>query len=171
MSRNSRPGICRAVSRDERAAGRLSTGELDGKRFAEHARVAHGTIKRWLHEGMPAIQDGTRVWIEPVAADAWIAKRFNGRKTVAFDRHSYVYLAQAENEQIKIGWSSDVMRRLSELRKYRRQAVHLLACFPGNKPDELALHDRFASLSVGDEWYEDTDGSIAAYVATLGRAA
>lgn len=27
---------------------------MNGRQFAEHLGVAHGTVKRWLHEGMPA---------------------------------------------------------------------------------------------------------------------
>jgi len=166
------PGIRKAVSREERAAGQLASGEMNGRRFAEHIGVAHGTVKRWLHEGMPARRDGNKVWITPDEARAWIEVRFAGKVTVAFKRQtSLVYFAQAEGGLLKIGWSSDVMRRVAELRKKSRQAVELLACFPGDKPDELRVHARFARLHVGGEWYRD-DGSIADYLATLaGRAA
>lgn len=165
-----RSSLKQTISRAERSVGKLLTGEMDGKRFAEHVKVAHGTIKRWVHEGMPVIRDGCHIWIRPEEAKAWIAERFRGRKTVAFDRHSFIYFAQAEDGTIKIGWSADVIRRIAELRKYRRQAVHLLACFPGDKPDELRLHDRFQALRwAGDpegEWYED-DGTILAYVGKI----
>jgi len=156
----------RAVSREERATGRLAMGEMDGKRFAEHIGVAHGTVKRWLHEGMPALRQGHLVWITPDQAKASIAERFKGRTTIAIGRNSYIYLARAEDGLIKIGWSSDVMRRIQELRKYRGQSVHLLACFPGDTPDELRLHARFSPLRSFDEWYED-DGTIAAFVRSL----
>lgn len=146
---------------------------MDGKRFAEHVDVAHGTVKRWLFEGMPAFREGNRVWIDLNEATTWLAKRFKGRKTIAFDRHSFIYFAQAEDRTIKIGWSADVMRRIPELRKYRRQGVHLLACFPGDKPGELRLHERFASLRwAGDpegEWYED-DGSILSFIGGFAEA-
>jgi hypothetical protein len=150
-------------SRDERASGVLASGEMNGKRFAERINVAHGTVKRWLHEGMPARRDDHHhhVWIDPVAADAWIATRFGGRKTVAFDRTSIVYFVQREEGPIKIGFTSDIVRRLAELRKDAGSAVALLACFPGGKPDELRMHERFAPWAIGEEWYARCDELIA----------
>ncbi len=147
------------TTRAEKEAGQLVTGEMNCKRLAEHLGVAHGTVKRWRHEGMPCIpnrHDG-HVWIDPKAAEAWLAERFKGRKTVAFNRTSLVYFAQREDGAIKIGFSSDVMRRVFELRKDARAAVELLACFPGGKPDELKLHDRFASCALGEEWFSPSD--------------
>lgn len=159
------------ISREELAAGKLRTGEMDGKRFAEFIDVAYGTVKRWLHEGMPATRRCKKVWIDPTAAKAWIDNRFAGKKTIAFDRTGYVYFAKSESGLIKIGWGSDIMRRVQELRKARREAVHLVACFPGEKPDELRLHEQFASLRTDGEWFQD-DGSIEAFIGSiLSRAA
>lgn len=141
------------ATREERKAGRLATGEVDGVRFAEHVGVAHGTVKRWLHEGMPARREGHRVWVTIYDAEVWLESRARGRNTIAFSRKSLVYLAQRADGLIKIGWSSDVERRVRELRRDSRSAVELLACFPGDKPDELALHALFADLRVEDEWF------------------
>lgn len=144
------------ASRIEKARGELVSGEMNGRRFAEHIGVAHGTVKRWLHEGLPARRDPSLpkgVWIDPSAAEEWMRRRFGGRTTIAFNRVSQVYIAEREDGAIKIGFSSDIERRLRELRKITRSAVQLLACFPGGKPDELRLHDRFRHLHLGEEWY------------------
>lgn len=161
------------TSRAERKAGIRATGEMNGRRFAEHIRVSHSTVKRWLVDGMPATRslDGDQqVWIDPEAAKEWIAVRFNGRKTIAFDRRAVVYFMQREDGSIKIGFSSDVIRRLHEIRRDNRSAVELLACFPGLKPDEVRLHARFAKHCIGDEWYSPAD-EILAFIASLGRSA
>ena len=79
------------ATREERSAGVLNSGEMDGKRYAEHIGVAHGTVKRWLSEGMPARRHLKYVWITPSEADAWIAERFKGRKSIAFHRKGFVY--------------------------------------------------------------------------------
>jgi hypothetical protein len=158
------------TSRRELAAGILDSGEMDAVRYSERIGVARGTVVRWLHDGMPVLRVARKAWINPIQADAWLAARFGGRKTIAFNRESYVYFARAEDGRIKIGWSSDVMRRVHELRKKSRQAVQLVACFPGDKPDELRLHTRFASLCDEGEWYVD-NGSIAAFIRSIKAAA
>jgi hypothetical protein len=143
-------------TREERAAGMLTSGEMNGRRFAEHIGVAHGTIKRWLHEGMPARRDKDDhgVWITPADAQAWIAQRFNGRRTVAFNRRAIIYVAQREEDgAVKIGWTSDIMRRMRELQKETGCAVELVGCVPGDKPLEGALHRHFASARVDGEWF------------------
>ena len=160
------------TSRFELEEGELATGEMNARRFADHVGVAHGTIKRWLAEGLPARRlpsGNSSAWINPVEGEAWIATRFKGRRTIAFSRDRCVYFARAEDARIKIGWSSDVVRRLHELRKDLGQAVQLVACFPGTKRDELRLHDRFASLRDEGEWFAD-DGTIVAFLERLGRA-
>lgn len=160
-------------TREERAAGVLATGEMNGKRFAERIGVAHGTVKRWLHEGMPARRDDHHhhVWIDAEAAQRWIDERFKGRKTIAFDRRSFVYFAQREDGAVKIGWSADVMRRIGELRKKGRSTVQLLACYPGDKPDEQRLHKTFHGSLIGDEWFRPDEDLMAFIEALRERAA
>lgn len=164
------------ITRDDRATGLImSTGEMNAKRFADEIGVAHGTVKRWLHEGMPARREkeGQRgshgTWIDPAKAKAWLEERFKGRKTIAFERRSFVYLAEREDGAIKIGWSSDPMRRVFELRRYMRSAVQLVALFPGDKRVENALHERFRKQRIEGEWYS-AGGEVAAFVKRIEKA-
>jgi hypothetical protein len=157
--------IRRAVSgkvgttRAERDSGINRFGEMRANVFADHIDAAHGTVKRWLHEGMPArrtkrlAKSGSGsfvadVWINPVEAKAWIVKRFKGKVPTAIGRGrgTFVYLAaRLDNESIKVGWSNDIMRRVAELRKETGSAIELIACFPGKKPDELRMHKSLAA--------------------------
>lgn len=154
-------------TRAEDKAGVNAAGEMNGRAFAASIGVAHGTVKRWLHEGMPSRRERHRTWIEPAAAQTWIEAR---RKSIAFHRKAVVYLAQREDGAVKIGWSSDVVRRLRELRRDARMPVSLLACFPGDKPAELLLHERFAADRLDGEWYRPSD-VLSSFIATLGRSA
>jgi hypothetical protein len=127
---------------------------MNGVRFAKHIDAAHGTVKRWLHEGMPARRDGNSVWIDPAAAAAWLDVKYKGRKPLALGRRSYVYVAhRLDDGAIKIGFATDVMRRISELRKLSQSAVELVACMPGGKPDELRLHAQFSTYRIDGEWF------------------
>lgn len=147
-------------SREERASGLLWTGEVSPKRFGESIGVAHGTIKRWMHEGLPARRNGNRAWLTPAAAEAWVAVRYPN--TIARGRRGTVYVvARATDGAIKIGWTGDVMRRVAELRKESRTAVELIACFPGDKPDELRLHDRFLSDRLDGEWHSPSPAILS----------
>lgn len=149
-----------AESREERTVGVLRTGELSGVRFAERIDVAHGTVKRWLTEGLPARRQGNRVWITPADGLAWVEARYP--KSIARGRRGVVYIAvRATDGAVKIGWTSDVMRRIAELRKECRSAVELAACFPGDKPDELRLHGRFAADRLDGEWHRPSDAVLA----------
>lgn len=100
---------------------------MNGRQFAEHLGVAHGTVKRWLHEGMPAHRHNRRVRIDVQRATEWIREHYG--RTIAFDRKAVVYFAIRSEGAVKIGWSSDVLRRVQELRKATRSPVELLACF------------------------------------------
>ena len=143
---------------------------MNGKEYAQRIGVPHGTIKRWLHEGMPAERGGHShgVEIDVASADAWV--RAHRPQSLSFQRVSVIYFAQREDLAIKVGWTSDVMRRVQELRKQQGCAVALLACVPGDKPDELRLHDRFAPHRLDTEWLAPHD-DILAHLRSLGRSA
>jgi hypothetical protein len=150
-------------TREERERGIPETGEMNGVRLAEHLGVAHGTVKRWLRDGLPCRHEGKKVWADPVAAEAWVAERFKGRRTIAFNRVSFVYAAQRESDgAVKVGWSSDVMRRVQEMRRYCKSAVQLVLCLPGNKGDELRIHDALAPARLAGEWYVATPDEVIA---------
>lgn len=150
-------------TRSAKSSGVSPAGEMNGRRFSEEIGVAHGTVKRWLHEGMPARREGTLVWIDLAQARDWIAKRFKGRTTVAFNRSGSVYAARRLTDgAIKIGWTSDIMRRMFELRKRFRCEIELLACVPGGKPDELRIHKHFASSCLGEEWFSAPANEVLA---------
>lgn len=139
------------TTREEKTSGQLATGEMNGRRFAEHIGVAHGTIKRWLHEGMPCRRTGREVWITPGEASGWVTSRYPN--SVAVRRVSVVYVAVRDDGAVKIGFTSDVKRRVEELRKESRAAVQLVACVPGGKPRELSLHARFETARLDGEWF------------------
>ena len=57
-----------------------------------------------------------------------------------------------------------------ELRKYNRCAVQLIACWPGAKPDELLLHDRFKKHALESEWFAPAE-EVKSWIAGIGRHA
>lgn len=160
-------------SREARAAGLLPTGEMIARTFAEHIGVAHGTVKRWLTEGLPARRTGhgsSRVWITPAAGIAWVEARYPN--SVARNRRGTIYVAvRATDGAFKIGWTSDVMRRVQELRKASQSAVELVACFPGDKPDELRFHARFKADQIEGEWHRPSPALVAFVEGLKGVAA
>jgi hypothetical protein len=59
-----------------------------------------------------------------------------------------VYFARFDR-RIKIGFSTNVPRRLTEI-----PTDELLAAAAGTRADELRLHDRFAAARINREWFK-----------------
>jgi len=144
---------------------------LDRRAYAARVGVPLGTLGRWLSEGLPSLAVGlSAVRIDVAVADAWIAERHP--RSVSFAREAVVYFMQRDTDDaIKIGFTSDVLRRVPELRK-KGYPVVLLAAVPGDKSFEGALHGKFADerLDPKDEWFRASD-RLLAFIASLGRSA
>ncbi len=149
------------ATRVESASGVYEDGRVDGRRLAERLGVPHGTVKRWCTEpGFPVERYSKRIMIDVEAARAWVAERYPN--TIAMHRESFVYFVRRHSDgAIKIGFSSDIERRLRELRKDTRSTVTLMLLVPGAKPEELATHARFAADLIGDEWFRPSDAILA----------
>ena len=133
-------------------------GDMDGKGFALSIDVPNGTIKRWVGEGMPVRRVRDLLFVDPIAARMWITAR--GLR-IDSHRSSVVYFVRRADGAVKIGWTSDLERRLRELRKESRTTITLLAAIPGDKPDELRLQKRFVEYAIGDEWFTESPKIIA----------
>lgn len=129
---------------------------LTPREFAAARGVKWGTVKRWCHEGMPVqkVAGGRYGWvrIDPTVADPWVAAHSRG---CTFGRTALVYFAQAEpSGPIKIGFTSNVARRLHELGKGRRHLKFVaLLELAGDKRLEGELHARFAAHRISREWF------------------
>lgn len=83
------------------------------------------------------------------------------------DLQGFVYFAEAEGS-IKIGWSSDVARRLEELQTGNPRKIRLLGAFPGTMHDEAALHRKFGHLRLEGEWFRG-ESELRSFVASQER--
>jgi hypothetical protein len=155
------------------AMARLSPEWVRVREYADSRRIRYGTVKRWVHEGLPVLRSHLyggappAVRVLPALADAWVARHYPS--TVAHNRITVVYFARRVSDgAIKIGFTSDVDRRLGELRK--EFGTHeLLSYRRGSKPDELALHARFKSAHIEGEWFHPTPEVMAEAYATTQR--
>lgn len=62
---------------------------------------------------------------------------------------------------IKIGFSTNPLARLIDLRTASPFELELLADIPGSKDDELQIHRLFSDLHVRGEWFRDDDRILA----------
>lgn len=153
-SREAAEAACREeIARVETGTSALVRGNsITISRFASEIGVRQGTVKRWVHEGMPIDKDGIGIRIVREEAKAWIEANRSG--SVAFSRKSTVYVAQrATDGAVKIGWTSDVHRRMKELAQAIGNDVVLVAALPGDKVIELQLHAEFAASRLDGEWF------------------
>jgi len=68
----------------------------------------------------------------------------------------YVYFIQQVGKPetpIKIGYSSDPGRRISEVQIGSSEPLHFLCLFEGSIHDEARVHARFAHLRLQGEWF------------------
>ena len=127
------------------------------KAFAERVGVKHGTLRRWMTEGMPGVLRGPTGKAKAIIideADAWCATKRVGRSW-AFGRSTLVYFVRCRKTgEIKIGFSQNVTGRVTEIHRKERRVVDVLATLPGDKHTEGALHRAFAECRIGEsEWF------------------
>jgi len=69
-----------------------------------------------------------------------------------------VYFVRNGNNQIKIGYSGDVAKRLQSLKTEHGPSVELLGLLEGGFSREQEIHDLFASTRLGSsEWFEESE--------------
>ena len=67
-----------------------------------------------------------------------------------------VYFFQSVNGEgpIKIGWSTDIRRRLEECQSGSPVRLRILVAVRGEEDDERILHHQFAKYRLHNEWFE-----------------
>ena len=93
-----------------------------------------------------------------------------GRSQEGAPRQSYVYaIGDTDHRLVKIGYSNDPQRRLTNIQITCPFAVSILWQTEGGATLEDALHGHFKSYHVRGEWFEFPAGQNAA--ALIGQAA
>jgi Meiotically up-regulated gene 113 len=67
--------------------------------------------------------------------------------------YGFIYLLQAGERCVKIGYSEHPMRRIRELQPQYTSRLRLLACFVGDPQAERFAHRRFANLRIKNELF------------------
>lgn len=77
---------------------------------------------------------------------------------------SWVYfIANHEDGTVKIGYSDDPQRRLSDLQMGNHSRLEILATVPGGQDVEQMLHERFADSRIDGEWF-DLSGNLREFI-------
>ena len=77
---------------------------------------------------------------------------------------SYIYLIEAENGLVKIGHAISVLNRAAAVRTHSPLRTRLIAWWPGEVADEMALHDQFSGFRQHGEWFR-AGGAFGEFVA------
>lgn len=82
----------------------------------------------------------------------------------------FVFRGIRRSPRIKIGFSTDVEKRIAGLQTASPELLKLLGSVPGTIRQEKEIHAVLASESVGGEWYEPSHlvRSFVAYAVTFG---
>jgi hypothetical protein len=79
----------------------------------------------------------------------------------------FVY-AIGDSERVKIGWSSDPMRRLDKIRSDCPDVAHLLGLVPATREQEAEAHKLLAPWHIQREWFRH-EGAVTAFVEMLAQ--
>lgn len=132
------------------------------------AEIVAVALPRLLEEGILTLEDG--VLCMPRYVEAQTCKRADRirqaqhreRRRLEQPPEARVYVLRGANGLLKVGFSTNVLRRVRELKWQLGQDVELLASWPGTMADEGQAHVSFRHLHVKGEWFQD-DGSIMAW--------
>ncbi|MCP4336644.1 MAG: hypothetical protein GY679_02205 [Mycoplasma sp.] len=64
------------------------------------------------------------------------------------------FIGNQEEGNVKIGFSTDVNRRIKELQTSSPSKLKILKTFPGDISKERELHERFKEYRIKGEWFE-----------------
>jgi hypothetical protein len=142
------------------------------KQFSVEIGAKYGTVKRWVHEGMPVIRNGhekvskgghARVRVDLSVGRAWLEERRSNQRMGPKhgpNRRSVIYFAYDEERNlIKIGFSSEPEARMLDFRRTREGAHHnvkLIGTMPGDMLVEMRIQGMFAHLRMEGEWFRAT---------------
>ncbi len=84
----------------------------------------------------------------------------------ATDRSEIYFLLNEKVNQLKIGRSTNVYKRIKTLQTACGVSLTLLATIPGHVKEEKNLHRRFAALRVLGEWF-NFEAPLREYVGSL----
>lgn len=78
----------------------------------------------------------------------------------------FIYAVSDGEGRVKIGWSADPVRRLTEINVYCPLQVTLLGVIEATKEHEAETHDLLAPWCVSGEWFRH-EGPVAEFVSML----
>ncbi|MBS7545089.1 GIY-YIG nuclease family protein [Ancylobacter oerskovii] len=73
-----------------------------------------------------------------------------------------VYFVQAEKGPVKIGFSTDVPRRIGQLQSGMREIMTLLAVMPGDRRTEYFFHQKLRAFRITGEWFHPSSDVLKA---------
>lgn len=124
----------------------------------EFWKVFGEAVKKWSwSKDDPRWEDYKKKKLQQDKAKQYQEKTIKERafiKPVKNDLSGFIYFIQGEcGGPIKIGYTTDLVKRLSSLQTGYPDRLELLLAFPGNRKHEKALHDKFEEYRLNGEWF------------------
>lgn len=119
----------------------VSYGFIPGLKDPIYASIPGG---KWQHLNVGGLIDSDLI-------------RYDANWIPLHERDGHVYFVESgPGGPIKIGWSQDVPRRISELQVANAHKLNLLGVLPGTMKKEGELHALFAHIRMEAEWFQNT---------------
>lgn len=96
--------------------------------------------------------EDVREWLGDDAAEQHLEAEFQG----SAERTGVVYFIQ-RGDEVKIGFSKDLGKRLTNLRTATTEPMNVLLSVPAAPMLEGYFHDKFAELRIEREWFKASE--------------
>jgi len=124
-----------------------------------------GCSRKWLRR---KVGKASRRGEERIYLGSDVLAAFEPCPPTAADPTPTIYFVQSiDGGPVKIGYTTQLPKRLADLRSMNPRFLVLLASMPGTEDDERRLHERFSTTRLHGEWFKSTT-DLVALIASVG---
>lgn len=98
-----------------------------------------------------------------------LALKFRGDRLARRSPRGFIYFVRA-GDRLKIGFTRNVKRRLSQLQTFFPEPLELLGAIPGSLLMEQEVHRHFGHLNITREWF-NVEPELLVYIEKMSRSA
>ncbi len=126
------------------------------------------TVRLWHGQGDPSPAELEQIHAQALKLTLDLKEYYSGSRRRYRSKRGSVYFARA-GDRVKIGFTANVGRRLSQLQTFFPEDLELLLVMPGSILMEKELHRRFEAFLIQREWFLYAE-PIEAFVKKMSRA-
>lgn len=136
--------------------GKLRYTYLAKGKYWRFRHVSVGDFPIHGKPGSPAFMANYGALLAKIGGEV-VAKREQPPKAALIEnaKEAWIYFIQSADGPVKIGFTSDIKKRMSNLRTSHPGDLKLIAQFPGTRHLERVIHAELWQHRLNGEWFAD----------------